>query len=101
MAISTIKKHIEILSKIYTFLHQKDYIKKAFIGLIPNKNCLINNIFYPTSIPTNFKGENELISVTVIKKHKYSDEDLILKVKEELEKILYNQRFNLFKNFSY
>ena len=68
------------------FSTPKRLYKKAFIGLIPNKNCLINNIFYPTSIPTNFKGENELISVTVIKKHKYSDEDLILKVKEELEK---------------
>ena len=68
------------------FSTPKRLYKKAFIGLIPNKDCLINNIFYPTSIPTIIKGDNELISVTVIKKHKYSDEDLILKVKEELEK---------------
>ena len=66
--------------------------KKIKIHLILNLliklkelTSLINNIFYPTSIQTNFKGDNELLSVTVIKKHNYSDKELILKVKKELD----------------
>lgn len=67
------------------FSTPKRLYKKAFIGLIPDQESLINNIFYPTSIQTNFKGNNELLSVTVIKKHNYSDKELILKVKKELD----------------
>ena len=67
------------------FSTPKRLYKKAFIGLIPNKNCLINNIFTPLVYLQISKEKTELISVTVIKKHKYSDEDLILKVKEELK----------------
>ena len=60
--------------------------KKAFIGLVANPESLINNVFYPTSIPTNNKGENELISVTVVKDHSLPDEKLIERVKNELKK---------------
>jgi protoporphyrinogen oxidase len=60
--------------------------KKAFIGLIANPESLINNVFYPTSIPTNNKGENELISVTVVKDHSLPEEKLIERVKNELKK---------------
>lgn len=60
--------------------------KKAFIGLVANPESLINNVFYPTSIPTNNKGENELISVTVVKDHSMPEEKLIERVKNELKK---------------
>ena len=60
--------------------------KKAFIGLVANPDSLINNVFYPTSIPTNNKGENELISVTVVKDHSLPEEKLIERVKNELKK---------------
>ena len=60
--------------------------KKAFIGLVANPESLINNVFYPTSIPTNNKGENELISVTVVKDHSLPEEKLIERVKNELKK---------------
>ena len=60
--------------------------EKAFIGLVSNQECLINNIFYPTSIPTDKKGKDELISVTVVKDHGLTDKELIERVKNELKK---------------
>jgi len=47
---------------------------------------LINNIFYPTSIPTSKKGKDELISVTVVKDHGLTEKELIERVKNELKK---------------
>ncbi len=70
---------------LYFTCYQRVY-KKAFIGLIANPVCLINNVFYPTSVPTNNKGENELISVTVVKDHGLPDKKLIEMVKNELKK---------------
>ena len=60
--------------------------KKAFIGLVSNQECLINNIFYPTSIPANKKGGSELVSVTVVKDHDLPEKELIERVKKELKK---------------
>jgi protoporphyrinogen oxidase len=60
--------------------------EKAFIGLVSNQECLINNIFYPTSIPTDKKGKDELISVTVVKDHGLTEKELIERVKKELKK---------------
>ncbi len=60
--------------------------EKAFIGLVSNQECLINNIFYPTSIPTSKKGKDELISVTVVKEHGLPEKELIERVKNELKK---------------
>jgi protoporphyrinogen oxidase len=60
--------------------------EKAFIGLVSNQECLINNIFYPTSIPTSKKGKDELISVTVVKDHGLPEKELIERVKNELKK---------------
>ena len=68
------------------FTCSRRVFKKAFIGLVANPESLINNVFYPTSIPTNNKGENELISVTVVKDHSLPDEKLIERVKNELKK---------------
>ena len=59
-------------------------IKKPLIGLISNENSLINNIFYHNSVATSNKGKQELLSVTVVKKHNFSEEKLIKKVTEEL-----------------
>ena len=60
--------------------------EKAFIGLVSSPECLINNIFYPTSIPTDKKGKDELISVTVVKDHGLTEKELIERVKNELKK---------------
>ena len=60
-------------------------IQKPLIGLISDKEALINNIFYYTSIKTEHKGGEELLSVTVVKEHKLSEYELIQKVKDDLK----------------
>ena len=59
-------------------------ISKPLIGLIADKNTLINNIFYHTSIKTSNKTTKELLSVTVVKEHPLNEKELIKKVTEEL-----------------
>lgn len=60
-------------------------IEKPLIGLISDKEALINNIFYHTSIDTELRGYEELLSVTVVKEHELSEYELIQKVKEDLK----------------
>jgi len=64
---------------------EKRSIDKPIIGLIANEDALINNIFYPTSVKTGSKGKKELLSVTVVKSHQLTENDLIEKVKSELK----------------
>jgi protoporphyrinogen oxidase len=59
--------------------------EKAFIGLVSNQECLINNVFYPTSVPTNKKTKDELLSVTIVKDHGLTEKELIERVKKELK----------------
>ncbi|WP_439151288.1 FAD-dependent oxidoreductase [Winogradskyella sp.] len=59
-------------------------IKQPLIGLIADKEALINNIFFHNSLETTSKGKNELLSVTVVKSHKLNEEDLIKHVRQEL-----------------
>lgn len=67
------------------FETHKRIIKKPLIGLIADKNALINNIFYQTSLSEENKNDKELLSVTVVKDHNLSDLNLILKVTEDLK----------------
>tara|TARA_R110001632_G_scaffold169592_1_gene288570 strand:- start:1486 stop:2745 length:1260 start_codon:yes stop_codon:yes gene_type:complete len=60
-------------------------IAKPFIGLLANKDSLINNVFYHTSIETKNTSEAELLSVTVVKEHHLSEKELIEKVSAELK----------------
>lgn len=66
---------------------EKYNFPKPLIGLVAREDTLINNIFCTTSIDTTSKGNKELISITIVKNHSLNDEELILKVKEELSQI--------------
>ena len=61
-------------------------IDKRLIGLISDEEALINNIFYHNVLETTQKGNEELLSVTVVKKHDFSEYQLIQRVKDDLEK---------------
>ncbi|WP_299210648.1 NAD(P)/FAD-dependent oxidoreductase [uncultured Dokdonia sp.] len=61
-------------------------ISKPLIGLVPEPDALINNIFYHTSIATSQQPVHELLSVTVVKDHELSTEELISRVEGELKK---------------
>lgn len=60
-------------------------INKPLIGLIPEKDAVINNIFYHTSLDSDLKGNKELLSVTVVDNQNLSSEKLIQHVKTELK----------------
>lgn len=61
-------------------------IEPALIGLITDKDAIINNIFFHNSIGTVSKGKKQLLSVTVVKETELSGNDLQKKVEQDLEK---------------
>lgn len=60
-------------------------IRKPIIGLIAESDALINNIFYHTSILSKSTGRKQLLSVTVLKQHNLSQEELKIRVQKELQ----------------
>ncbi len=60
-------------------------IHKPLIGLISDKEALINNIFYHTSLKTATQSKKELLSVTVVKDHQFEEKELQQKVIKDLE----------------
>ncbi|WP_282042595.1 FAD-dependent oxidoreductase [Winogradskyella flava] len=63
----------------------KRTIDKPIIGLIADKDALINNVFFCNSINTASKGNAELLSVTVLKAHSFTGDELVETVSSELK----------------
>lgn len=70
----------------FYFLCPKRIIPRPLIGLIADKDALINNIFYHTSLEMDIRGEEELLSVTLVKEHHLNDKDVLDRVIQELER---------------
>lgn len=66
------------------FICPKRNINQAFIGLLAKEDSLVNNIFYHNSFNKRPEDADQLLSVTVVKKHALNKEQLIHKVIEEL-----------------
>jgi protoporphyrinogen oxidase len=60
-------------------------IDKKLIGLFPEQESLVNNVFYHTSIDSAGRPQKELLSATVIDRQNLSDELLIDRVKSDLK----------------
>lgn len=69
----------------FYFETKKRTIEKPIIGLIADKDSLINNIFYHTSVATESNGGKELLSVTVVKQTDLSETELLKKVEQDLK----------------
>jgi len=67
------------------FTTKDSVIQKPLIGLITDSEALVNNIFYHTSLAMSTKGTEQLLSVTVVKQHALNEEELIEKVRQELD----------------
>ena len=67
------------------FTVNKRVIEKPMIGLVSREDSLINNIFYHTSVATHSNNTEELLSVTVVKEHQLSEEQLIATVTKQLK----------------
>ncbi|MFK7954438.1 MAG: FAD-dependent oxidoreductase, partial [Ekhidna sp.] len=68
---------------LYFTVKKRSY-SKPIIGLNTNPSSLVNNIFFSSSILMKSKGNEELLSVTVVKDHTLAEEELVKRVKEEL-----------------
>ncbi len=68
---------------LYFELNHKN-INKPLIGLVPDKNSIINNIVFSSSLQTN-PNNNHIISVTVVDNQNLTEEELITKVSTELD----------------
>ncbi len=60
-------------------------IDKPLIGLISDKEALINNVFYHTSLKTSTVSKKELLSVTVVKNHQFEEKELKQMVIKDLD----------------
>ena len=67
------------------FTANKRVIEKPMIGLVSMEDSLINNIFYHTSVASHSNNTEELLSVTVVKEHQLSEEQLIAAVIKQLK----------------
>ncbi|MFT5847761.1 MAG: protoporphyrinogen oxidase [Psychroserpens sp.] len=67
------------------FKTKSQHLDKPIIGLIADDKALINNIFFHNTLETNFKGDEELLSVTVVKDHNLDDNELIKQVQSDLD----------------
>ncbi|OBX26888.1 flavin-dependent amine oxidoreductase [Gelidibacter algens] len=74
-------------------------IKKPLIGLIANKDALINNIFYHTSLDTNATGGKELLSVTIVKNHGLTSDALKKEVEKELQRYCGENAYRFIKHY--
>lgn len=74
-------------------------IGKKLIGLIADQNALINNVFYHTSFAAKSVGAKELLSVTVVKKHDLSLEQLQSQVEIELKQFCGIENLRFLKHY--
>jgi protoporphyrinogen oxidase len=77
-----------------------DATQKPLIGLISDEEALINNIFFHTSLQTKSSGDNKLLSVTVVKEHNLSPEELQKQVEKELNMFCGIATLRFIKQFS-
>lgn len=75
-------------------------INKPLIGLIPEKDAVINNIFYHTSLDSDLKGNKELLSVTVVDNQNLSSDKLIQRVQTELKQYCGINTIKLIKHYN-
>ncbi len=61
------------------------HIKKPIIGLVADDDALINNLFFNSNLDTSTSGNQELLSVTVVKPHNLNEEQLIERVQADLK----------------
>ena len=81
------------------FIVPRIHRKEPLIHLSAISNSLINNVFFPTSIQEPPDPDYDLVSVTVVKHHMYSSEELAIQVKLELEKHFFVKQAKFIKHY--
>ena len=96
-------KNQEVLWKSCDTLYfetDKRAIDKPLVGLIADKDALVNNILYHTSVATKTAGAKELLSVTVVKKHGLAPEALQNQIVKELKQFCGIETTKFIKQYS-
>ncbi|MFS4415113.1 FAD-dependent oxidoreductase [Maribacter sp. 2307ULW6-5] len=76
---------------------------RPMIGLVPDPEAYINNLHFVTNLPTTSQGQGQLLSVSVVKQHTFTEYELINTIKEELKlhcgitDVTYLKTFNIKK----
>jgi len=83
----------------FYFEAEKRSLDIPVIGLISEKEALINNFFWHTSIATTSKGKGELLSVTVVKETDLNLEALKNRVEVELDKYCQIKKLRFLKHY--
>ena len=73
--------------------------KEPLIHLSAISDSLINNVFFPTSVQESPDPDHDLVSVTVVKHHMYSSQELAIQVKLELEKYFFVKQARFIKHY--
>ena len=73
--------------------------KEPLIHLSAISDSLINNVFFPTSVQESPDPNHDLVSVTVVKHHMYSTQELAIQVKLELEKYFFVKQARFIKHY--
>ena len=76
-------------SQTLYFIAKQRTIQQPIIGLVTSKDSLVNNIFYHTSVEMNSRKKEELLSVTVVKPHELTENELVEQIKEELLSLIH------------
>lgn len=84
---------------LYFEIEEKPY-KMPLIGLIADKEALINNIWVHNNLEVESKGAKHLLSVTVVKTHQLTKQDLIIQVKEDLKQYCAIENTTFIKHYS-
>jgi protoporphyrinogen oxidase len=61
---------------------ESSVFNQPIIGLLSDKKLLVNNFHFLSDV---FGGKKEILSVTVVKSHTFSESEMVQKVKNELE----------------
>lgn len=97
---SSVKKIEWKSCETFYFETTQKNINKKLIGLIADKDALINNIFYHTSLETMHHADKELLSVTVVKEHQLNGEQLQKQVEQELKQFCGIEILRFLKQYS-
>ncbi len=82
------------------FTVPKNKDSRPLIGLVPKKDSFINNIFFHNTLSTKNSGPDELLSVTVVKDHNFTESELITQVKTELQTACDIKNINYLKTYN-
>jgi len=80
------------------FLTEENFLSTDLIGLLPHQDTLINNFVFVEDAKAKEMNKH-LLSITVVKKHELTSEDLVKRIQKELKNYLSIQKASFLKHY--